>query len=59
MTIPQKQSPALWPPNTTRTILSDDDDDERLACAFEAEENWANDFIKRLNYAIADIVHKK
>jgi hypothetical protein len=59
MTIPQKQPPALWSPNTTRTILSDDEDDARLARAFEAEENWGSDFIKRLNYAIEDIVHKK
>ena len=59
MTIPQKQPPALWSPNTSRTILSDDEDDERLARAFEAEDNWGSDFIKRLNYAIEDIVHKK
>ena len=59
MTIPQKQPPALWSPNTSRTILSDDEDDERLARAFEAEDHWGNDFIKRLNYAIEDIVHKK
>jgi hypothetical protein len=59
MTIPQKQPPTLWSPNITRTLLSDDEDDVRLARAFEAEENWGNDFIKRLNYAIEDIVHKK
>jgi len=59
MTIPQKQPPTLWSPNITRTILSDDEDDVRLARALEAEENWDNDFIKRLNYAIEDIVHKK
>jgi hypothetical protein len=39
--------------------LSDDEQDERLARAFAAEENWVNDFIKRLNGAIEDIVHKK
>jgi hypothetical protein len=59
MTIPQKQPPTLWFPNTTRTILSDDEEDERLARAFEAEENWVSDFIKRLNGTIEDIVRKK
>ena len=59
MTIPQKQPPALWSPNTSRTILSDDEDDERLARAFEAEDNSVNDFIKRLDCAIEDIVRKK
>jgi hypothetical protein len=59
MTIPQKQPPTVWSPNTARTILSDDEDDERLARAFEAEENWVDDFIKRFNYTIEDIVHKK
>jgi hypothetical protein len=59
MTTPQKQPPTLWPANTTKTILSDDEDDERLARAFEAENHWINDFIKRLNYAIEDIIHKK
>jgi hypothetical protein len=59
MTIPQKQLPTLWPPNTTRTILSDEEEDERLARAFKAEENWVDDFIKRLNGTIEDIVQKK
>ena len=59
MTIPQKQLPTLWSPNTARTILSDDQDDERLARAFEAEENRVDDFIKRLNGTIEDIVCKK
>ena len=59
MTIPQKRPPTLWSPNTIRTILSDDEEDERLALAFAAEENWVNDFIKRLNGTIEDIVYKK
>jgi hypothetical protein len=59
MTIPQKQPPALWSPNTVRTILSDDEQDERLACAFAGEENWVGDFIKRLIGTIEDIVRKK
>ncbi len=59
MTIPQKQPPTLWSPNTARTILSDDEQDERLARAFAAEENWVDDFIKRLNGTIEDIVRKK
>jgi hypothetical protein len=57
MTIPQKP-PTLWSPNTTRTILSDEEQDERLARAFEAEENWVNDFVKRLNGTIKDIARK-
>ena len=59
MTTPQKQPPTLWPPNTVKTILSDDKDDERLARAFEAEDRWVNDFIKRLGFAVEDIVRKK
>ena len=59
MTILQKQPPTLWSPNITKTILSDDEDDERLARAFEAEDNSVNDFIKRLDCAIEDIVRKK
>ena len=59
MTIPQKQPPTLWSPNTARTILSDDEEDERLALALAAEENWVTDFIERLNGTIEDIVHKK
>jgi hypothetical protein len=59
MTIPQKQPPTLWPPDTTRTILSDDEHDERLARAFGAEKNWVNDFINRLDGTIENIVRKK
>jgi hypothetical protein len=57
MTTPQKQPPTRWLPNTTKTVLSDDD--ERLARAFEIEDRWVDDFIKRLNYAIEHIVRKK
>jgi hypothetical protein len=59
MTTPQKQPPTRWLPNTTKTVLSDDEDDERLARAFEVEDHWVDDFIKRLNYAIEHIVRKK
>ena len=38
--------------------MSDDEDDERLARAFKVQENWVNDFIKRLNGTIEDIVQK-
>lgn len=58
MTIPQKQPPTLWSPNIARTILSDDEEDERLARAFKVEENWVDDFVKRLNGTIEDIVRK-
>lgn len=59
MTTPQKRPPTFWSPNTTKTILSNDEEDERLARAFEAEDLWINDFIKRLNYTIENIVRKK
>jgi predicted DNA-binding protein YlxM (UPF0122 family) len=58
MTIPEKLPPALWRPETIKTILSDEDD-ERLARAFEIENQSIDDFIKRLNEALEDIVRKK
>jgi len=58
MTIPEKVPPRLWPAATIKTILSDEDD-ERLARAFETESQSIDDFIKRLNYAVQDIVRNK
>jgi hypothetical protein len=48
----------LWPPKT----ISSDEDCERRDRAREdlIEENrWIDDFVKRLNYTIEDIVRKK
>jgi hypothetical protein len=48
----------LRPPKT----LSSDEDCERLDRALEdliKENQWVDDFIKRLNYTIEDIVRKK
>jgi len=57
MTSPQKQPPTFWSPNATRTVLSDDEDDARLARAFE--DRSVNDFIKRLDHAIGHIVRQQ
>jgi hypothetical protein len=58
MTIPEKVLPTPWPAETIKTILSDEDD-ERLARAFETESRSIDDFIERLNYAVQDIVRNK
>lgn len=49
MTIPQKLPPTLWPP---KTILSDWDDERLARVLIETEDQWINDFIKRLNHAV-------
>jgi hypothetical protein len=56
MTIPESSPPRLWP-----TRPSEKDDDERLDRALEdmVKDQWINDFIKRLNYTIGDIVRKR
>jgi hypothetical protein len=56
MISPETPRPTLLPP---KTILSDED--ERLDRALEdlVENQWVNDFVKRLNYTIEDIVRKK
>jgi hypothetical protein len=58
MILPETPPPTLRPPKT----LSSDDDRERLDRALEdliKENQWVDDFIKRLNYTIEDIVLKK
>ena len=56
MTTAEKRPPTHWP---AKTILSDRDD-ERLARALhDADRIWIDEFIKRLNYAVADINRKK
>jgi hypothetical protein len=56
MIIPHAPPPTLWPPKT----ISSDKDYEQLDPALkETEDQWVNDFIKRLNYRIEDIRRKK
>jgi hypothetical protein len=52
------------PPSTLRTpeTISSDKDHGQLDRALNdlmKEDQWINDFIKRLNYTVADIVRKK
>jgi hypothetical protein len=49
MTGPARQRP---PP---KTILSDEDDTRFNRALKEVEDQWVNDFIKRLNFTIDDI----
>ena len=59
MIIPEVLPPTLRPPPQT---ISGDEDYERLDRALEdlvKEDQWINDFIKRLTYTIEDIVRKK
>jgi hypothetical protein len=57
MILPETPRPTPLPPKT----ISSDDEDERLDRALEdlVENQWVNDFVKRLNYTIEDIVRKK
>jgi hypothetical protein len=57
MIIPHISPPTPW----ARKTISSDKDYEQLDRALEdmVEEQWIDDFIKRLNYAIEDIVRKK
>jgi hypothetical protein len=58
MILPETPPPTLRPPKT----LSSDEDCERLDRALEdiiKENQWVDDFIKRLNHTIEDIVRKK
>ena len=56
MILPETPRPTPLPP---KTISSEED--ERLDRALEdlVENQWVNDFVKRINYTIEDIVHKK
>lgn len=56
MTIPEKCSPALWPPTS---ILSDTNYQQSDRALDESEDQWVNDFIKRLDCAIEDIDRNK
>jgi hypothetical protein len=58
VTIPETTPPTFWSPKRK----SIEEEDERLDRAVEdmvKEGQWINDFIKRLNYTIEDIVCKK
>jgi hypothetical protein len=58
MILPETPPPTLLPPKT----ISSDEDCERLDRALEdlmKENQWIDDFVKRLNYTIEDIVRKK
>ena len=56
MIIPHTPPPTLRP----RKTISSDKDYEQLDRALkEIEDQWVNDFIKRLNYRIEDIRRKK
>ena len=58
MILPETPRPTLRSPKT----LSSDEDCERLDRALEdiiKENQWVDDFVKRLNYTIEDIVRKK
>lgn len=53
MTTPEKRSPTLWPPPR---IFKDYEQLERALK--ETEDQWLEDFIKRLNYKVEDIDRK-
>jgi hypothetical protein len=58
MILPETPRPTLRHPKT----LSSDEDCERLDRALEdlmKENQWVDDFIKRLNHTIEDIVRNK
>jgi hypothetical protein len=57
MITPRTPPPAPWPPKT----ISRREDDERLdrALADLVEDQWATNFIKRLNYPNKQIGHRK
>jgi hypothetical protein len=57
MILPETPTPTLCPPRPTSA-----EDHGRLGHALVdlvKEDQWAADFIKRLNYTIEDIVRKK
>jgi hypothetical protein len=56
MIIPETRSPTLWTP---KAIPSDKDYELLDRALKETEDQWVNDFIKRLNYRIEDIRRKK
>jgi hypothetical protein len=62
MMFPHPPPPTPWPPET----ISSDKDREQLERApndlienLTKEDQWVKDFVKHLNYTIADVVRKK
>jgi hypothetical protein len=58
MIIPQDTAPMLWSPRTAPGHQGDEMRDRALD-ELENEDQWVNDFIERLNYAIEDIGREK
>jgi hypothetical protein len=58
MTIPQDTAPMRWSPRTAPGHQGDGMGDHALD-ELENEDQWVNDFIERLNYAIEDIGREK
>jgi hypothetical protein len=58
MITPQTPPRTLWP---AKAILNDRDDEllERALGDLMKQDQWIDDFIKRLNYTLKDIVRKK
>jgi hypothetical protein len=56
MILPETRWPTLWPPNT---ISSEDYEQLDRALKEIERDEWIDDFIKRLNYTIEDIVREK
>jgi hypothetical protein len=58
MMIPETPPQTLW----AAQAISNDRDDELLERAlgdFMKQDQWIDDFIKRLNYTLEDIIRKK
>jgi hypothetical protein len=55
MTIPEKRSLTPWPP----APISSDRNCQQSSALDESEDQWVNDFIKRLDCAIEDINRNK
>jgi hypothetical protein len=56
MTRPEPPPPTFWPPGRTS-----EENSERLDRVIDdlVKDQWADEFIKRFNYTIGDILRKK
>jgi hypothetical protein len=59
VTTPERRLPALWPPTTVSSDNEPTRLDRALADALMRQDQGIDAFIKRLNYAIEDLVGKK
>ena len=59
MTAPERRLPTLWPPATGSGDNEPTRLDRALADALMKQDQGIDAFIKRLNYAIEDLVGKK